>query len=81
MQPVWGTSHAYKAPFSPHHSIEQTLLQHVTICTSAVYGGSMRVEVHMNYMADINTYLIKNRIKADLIKVIVFMSFMYQVYR
>ena len=41
----------------------------------------MRVEVHMNYMADINTYLIKNRIKADLIKVFVFMSFMYQVYR
>ena len=41
----------------------------------------MRVEVHMNYMADINTYLIKNRIKADLIKVIVFMSLMYQVDR
>ena len=41
----------------------------------------MRVEVHMDYMADINTFLIKNRIKADLIKVIVFMSFMYLVYR
>ena len=61
--------------------MQQTLLHNVTICTSAVYGGSMRVEVHMNYMADINTYLIKNRIKADLIKVFVFMSLMYQVNR
>ena len=61
--------------------MQQTLLHNVMVYLSALWGGSMRVDVHMNYMADINTYLIKNRIKADLIKVFVFMSFMYLVYR
>ena len=38
--------------FFLHQSMQQTLLHHVTICTSAVYGGPMRVEVNMKEIDD-----------------------------